>query len=87
MGNHWVYGGFSTATATLQVYSRAGEVPKAMEAPARFRRDLMNIVKGDVKGSRTRVDTTTSIGWTTSGGRFGVSRLNRFRVISTKDLL
>jgi hypothetical protein len=57
-GNHWVYGGVSTASATLTVHSRAGEVFKAHEAPARYRRDLRTIVKGDVQGPKHRPGTS-----------------------------
>ena len=57
-GNHWDYGGVSTASATLKVYSRAGEVVTACEAPARYRRDLRTIVKGDVQGPKHRLDTS-----------------------------
>ena len=57
-GNHWDYGGVSTASATLKVYSRAGEVVTACEALARYRRDLKTIVKGDVQGPKHRLDTS-----------------------------
>ena len=59
-GNHWdYYGSASTATAVMQVYYlRAGEIPAAMEAPVRYRRDLMTIIKGDVQVAKTREDKT-----------------------------
>jgi hypothetical protein len=57
-GNHWVYGGVSTASATLMVYLCAGEVVKAHEALARYRRDLRTIVKGDVQGPKHHPDTS-----------------------------
>ena len=82
-GNHWVYGGVSTASATLTVYSRAGQVGKAHEAPARYRRDLRTIVKGDVQGPKHRPDTSPL-----SDGPAVVvlSKLKGVPVISTRGL-
>ena len=82
-GNHWVYGGVSTASATLTVYSCAGEVVKASEAPARYCCDLRTIVKGDIQGPKHRPDTTPL-----SGGPAVVilSKLKGVPVISTRGL-
>jgi len=73
--NHWdYYGSASTATAVMQVYYwRAGEIPAAMEAPVRYRRDLMTIIKGDAQVAKTREERQDSCAGRTSSGRFGAS--------------